>query len=165
MRRKPDLGAPDGVNTSFFISDTAEDADTFPNFFGTSAASPHAAAVAALGASKKAGGPGKLTPKQVSHVLKTTARAHDTKPDFAAAQASFGAGTAHVTATADGQTASQFDPNVFRIGLTAPEGYTLKSVTLDLSTANGQRQFVGTPAPGIQLDPRMDWASRWCWAR
>jgi len=154
VRRKPDLGAPDGVNTSFFISDTAEDADTFPNFFGTSAASPHAAAVAAL-VIEKAGGPGKLTPKQVSHVLKTTARAHDTKPNFAAAQASFGVGTVHVTATADGQTASQFDPNVFRIGLTAPEGYTLKSVTLDLSTANGQRKFVGTPAPGIQLDPRV----------
>lgn len=154
VRRKPDIGAPDGVNTTFFSGDTAEDSDTFPNFFGTSAAAPHAAAVAAL-VIDKAGGPGSISPAKLSHLLKKTARAHDSKPNFAAAQASFGAGTVHVTATGDGQSRSQFDTEVFRIGLTAPEGYTLKSVTLDLSTANGQRKLLGNPAPGIQLDPRV----------
>lgn len=48
LRNKPDLVAPDGTNTTFFGSDTSADADTFPNFFGTSAAAPHAAAYAAL---------------------------------------------------------------------------------------------------------------------
>jgi len=48
VRNKPDFVAPDNVNTSFFGVDIPEDADSFPNFRGTSAASPHAAALAAL---------------------------------------------------------------------------------------------------------------------
>lgn len=55
-RNKPDFTAPNGVNTTVdlgngdwdHLSDSEADTDLLPNFFGTSAAAPHAAAVSAL---------------------------------------------------------------------------------------------------------------------
>ena len=45
---KPDFIAVDGANTSSFGSDIQFDNDNFPNFFGTSAAAPHAAGFMAV---------------------------------------------------------------------------------------------------------------------
>ncbi|MEM9272443.1 MAG: S8 family serine peptidase [Cyanobacteria bacterium P01_F01_bin.143] len=74
IRQTPDIAAIDGTNTTFFgddiLDDILEDADTFPNFFGTSAAAPHAAAVAAL---IQQANPS-FTPHQVYDRLQSTAK-------------------------------------------------------------------------------------------
>ena len=71
IRKKPEITAPDGGNTSFFDpfgnGDISQDADNFPNFFGTSAAAPHAAGVAAL--MIEAEKLNNLTPNQIKAVL------------------------------------------------------------------------------------------------
>ncbi len=48
VREKPEIVAPDKTNTTFFGYDLPEDPDSYPNFSGTSASAPHAAAYGAL---------------------------------------------------------------------------------------------------------------------
>ncbi len=66
-RTRPQITAVDGTNTTFFGSDS--DSDGFPNFFGTSASAPHAAAVAALMLDVNPA----LTPAQIQDIMETTA--------------------------------------------------------------------------------------------
>ncbi len=69
IREKPEFTAPDGGNNTFFGNDSGADTDTWPNFFGTSAAAPHAAGVAAL---MREVSPG-LTPVRITRLLQYTA--------------------------------------------------------------------------------------------
>ncbi len=85
-RSKPDITAPNGVNTTVdlgngdWVTDPPEyeidiDPDTqYPNFFGTSAASPHAAGVAALllQAGLKYQSDVPLTPAEIRSILTST---------------------------------------------------------------------------------------------
>jgi len=74
-RNKPDIAAPDGVNTSVNMGpDYSGDTDPFSNFFGTSAAAPHAAATAALLIEgRKRFLDEVLTPDGVKNLLQSTA--------------------------------------------------------------------------------------------
>jgi hypothetical protein len=72
FRDKPDVTAPDGTNNTFFGADVGLDSDDFPNFFGTSAAAPHAAGVVAL-MLEKAGGGRALTASEVKSSLQAGA--------------------------------------------------------------------------------------------
>jgi hypothetical protein len=80
FRQKPDFVGPDGVNNTFlgFSLPTGQDTSTvtaclnnagYPNFFGTSAAAPHVAGIAALLLQANAS----LTPAQIYTVLQQSA--------------------------------------------------------------------------------------------
>ncbi len=86
VRQQPGVAAADNANTSFFGGDSAGDLDTKPNFSGTSAAAPHAAAIAAL-VLEAHGGPGSVTPAQMKDILHSTAFPHDLDPNFASGRA------------------------------------------------------------------------------
>ncbi|MGI9203200.1 MAG: S8 family peptidase [Woeseiaceae bacterium] len=68
IRQKPDITAVDGVNTTFFFDDS-HGSDGIDDFFGTSAAAPHAAGVAALLLQAKPD----ATPDELRSALKNTA--------------------------------------------------------------------------------------------
>ena len=79
LRSKPDITAPNGVNTTVDLGngdwDSPIDPDIlYPNFFGTSAASPHAAGMAALIIEAKAKfDETGITPEEIRALMKATA--------------------------------------------------------------------------------------------
>jgi Ca2+-binding RTX toxin-like protein len=69
VRQVPEISAIQGTDTTFFGDDIEGDGNNFPNFFGTSAAAPHAAAIAAL---VKQANPD-FTPQEIYERLESTA--------------------------------------------------------------------------------------------
>lgn len=69
VRNKPEIVAPNGVDTTFFYPTSDRNENEIPDFSGTSAAAPHAAAVAALMFQAN----GLATPADIYAALETTA--------------------------------------------------------------------------------------------
>lgn len=69
VRNKPGIVAPNGVDTTFFYPTSDRNGNGIPDFSGTSAAAPHAAAVAALMLQAN----GLATPADIYAALETTA--------------------------------------------------------------------------------------------
>ncbi len=105
IREQPDITAPDGTDTTFF-GDSDVEGNGFPNFFGTSAAAPHAAAVAALMKDLDDA----LSPDAIYEALKATAIDMD-DPSTPGFDTGFDFGTGHGFIQADAALAKVASPH------------------------------------------------------
>jgi hypothetical protein len=150
-RRKPDMAAMDGANTTFFVSDVPQDPDFQANFFGTSASAPHAGGIAAL-VLQAAGGPHSLAPDALRTILQASAFQHDLDPNHSQVVLQTGANNVLISADGDGTNTSVEDPNFFTVNYSG--GNSLAAVTLNLSKANPTETVQGlvfdpTQATGV----------------
>lgn len=145
VRKQPVLSAVDGTSTSFFPPESVTSGTTppappgpshpspndfnrdfYPNFFGTSAAAPHAAAVAAMIMGVAKSNSITLSPADVRSLMTSTTQSPtDQTPNFTIATAG------GVTITASGY--GRLDNNFFTVAYNGAAGTTLSSITIDLS--------------------------------
>ncbi len=162
VRQKPDISAMDGANTTFFVSDAAQDRDLFPNFFGTSAAAPHAAAIAAL-VLQAHGGPDSVTPQQMRSVLQRSAFKHDLDPYRATANARSGNSTISLQIMSDARSLLSVlaSSHAFQVRFTGPDSLTQLVLNPEGSDSTGgdtTEPFIArvgfTSRPGLVFDNR-----------
>ncbi len=154
FRSKPNFSCVHGVNTTFFGLDA--EPDGWPNFFGTSAAAPHAAALAALIKQYRP----TMTPFQVLTALENTAVNMDV-PGF---DYLTGTGLCNVNAalgSLPGFTVSAISGNTTEAGGTATFTVVLNSqptanVTIGLSSSDTTE---GTVSPNSLVFTSANWNS------
>ena len=126
VRQKPEVAGVDGVLTTFFGS-------AYYNapfaFFGTSAAAPSVAGVAAL-MIQNAGGPGSISPTAVKAALESSGQPRNSKVEMVQATAASSA-TGSVVASVLGQ--SYFGTNYFTVSYSGSG--SVNSITVDGTAA------------------------------
>ena len=129
VRNVPQITGIDGVDTTFFGFDV--DGNGFPNLFGTSAAAPDVAAVAAL-VLESAGGPGSMAPADVyKHLQNTATRVPLARSrDLAAASA----GPVMMVANGDFPLLT----NYWQVAIDHYASHTVSSIAINLGPANLQ---------------------------
>ena len=153
-RLKPEIAAPDGVDTTFFGS-PAVPGDPHPLFFGTSAAGPHAAAVGAL-LIQAAGGPGHLSPDKLKTLLEeTTQQPHQLHAGVVTATLTSGADTLKIRVAGF----LPLNPNQFRFSFEGAAGDSVTSIVMDatnqtISFGDNTDQFLigSTSVPTADVD-------------
>ena len=146
VRKQPLLSAVDGVSTTFFppTASTApfgpapatpdpsdSDGDGYANFFGTSAAAPHAAGCAALILSAANANGIALSPADIKTLMTSTTQGQsDQDPGVANA-------TAGATKFAAQDRGTYADPQAYTITYSGAAGTTLNTFVFDLSPLPG----------------------------
>ncbi|MEO5892054.1 MAG: MBG domain-containing protein, partial [Ferruginibacter sp.] len=150
QRSKPDLVGPDGVNTTVNLGPTSDN-DNFSNFLGTSAAAPHAAAVAALimEGRKKFLNQATTTPAEIRAILRNSAT------DMNGAGTDLISGAGFINADSAMRTFAKPSPSIIQLVIpsavvpgTAP--FTLIVRGLNLSSTS-VINFRGVPLPTTVL--------------
>jgi hypothetical protein len=163
IRQKPDIAAATNVNTTFFggpQADSTRDADTFPNFGGTSAAAPSAAGIAAL-VLQANGGPGSVTQPQMRTILQRAGFNHDLDPFFAVGQArTSNGGKLAITVRAnqngfsntDGTSVSTSDTNVVAVSYVGPGSVSSLSFDMRGGSPTSGNEVTNMQTPGLVWD-------------
>jgi hypothetical protein len=144
-RQKPDFVGPDGGNDTFLgftlasggIADNSTVAAcannaNFPNFFGTSAAAPHAASIAVLMLQADPA----LTPTEIYSILQQSAAPMGVTPNPTAGTFNFDAGYGFVQANLAAQMIPAIIPAAPTVSLTAPSIAVGSSTTITWSSVN-----------------------------
>jgi hypothetical protein len=124
QRFKPDVAGPDGVSTTLKMGILDYNGDSYYDFFGTSAAAPHAAGVAALIMQGRyrflTGHPATTPPDTIRALLDSTAT--DMYPSLNLAGTKFDFNSGHGFINADVAMRTYADPTPFEIKLIVPSG-------------------------------------------